>query len=156
MRRLRAQALPAARLIVVGSQVDRDYSARLRSLAAREGGWIEFREDLSREGTNRLIGECRYGVQAMIGEHFGMATAEMARGGCLVFAHDSGGTPEVIGDPALLWNTEDEAVARITMLATDASRREAARSRLRARARSFTTGRFCEELRQLAEHWIAK
>lgn len=156
VRRLRAQALPAARLIVVGSPVDRDYSARLRRLAAREGGWIEFREDLSREGTNRLIGECRYGVQAMIGEHFGMATAEMARGGCLVFAHDSGGTPEVIGDPALLWNTEDEAVARITMLATDASNREAVRSRLRLRVRSFTTERFCEELRQFAEHWIAK
>ena len=32
----------------------------------------------------------------MEGEHFGMATAEMMRAGCLVFAHRSGGSLEVV------------------------------------------------------------
>ena len=33
------------------------------------------------------MGRSRYGIQAMENEHFGMATAEMTRAGCLVFAH---------------------------------------------------------------------
>lgn len=156
VRRLRAHALPAARLKVVGSPVDRHYSRLLRRLAAREGDWIEFHEDVSRHETNRLIGECRYGLQAMIGEHFGMATAEMAKGGCVVFAHDSGGTPEVLGDSALLWTTADDAVARITALTRDGEQLAAVRSRLRRHAGAFTTERFGEELRQLAETWVAK
>jgi glycosyltransferase involved in cell wall biosynthesis len=155
VRRVRAEVLPDARLIIVGSAVDRNYTSWLKHAAAREADWIEFREDLSREQTNRLIGSCRYGVQAMVGEHFGMATAELAKGGCLVFAHDSGGTPEVLADPALLWNTEDEAVARIRTLVTNAASREAVRERLRAHARAFSTDRFCDELRQFAEAWVA-
>ena len=67
-------------------------------LAASHGEWIEFREDLSRDELNRLMGRSRYGIQAMENEHFGMATAEMTRAGCLVFAHDSGGSPEVLNN----------------------------------------------------------
>jgi glycosyltransferase involved in cell wall biosynthesis len=153
VRRLRAHALPGARLIIVGSPVDREYTARLHRLAARDRDWIEFREDISRDETNRLIGECRYGLQAMADEHFGMATAELAKGGCLVFAHNSGGTPEVLGDPALLWTTEDEAVSRISALARDVVMRDSVMRRLRAHAGAFTTRRFSEELRELTKPW---
>jgi glycosyltransferase involved in cell wall biosynthesis len=101
-----------------------------------------------------LIGECRYGVQAMEYEHFGMATAEMARGGCLVFPHDSGGSPEVVGgEPALLWTTEDDAVARISAMARDAALRDAVRWRLRAGARAFDPGAFSERIRTLVAQW---
>ena len=156
VQRVRTGAVPDARLIIVGSAVDRAYTLRIKRLAAQAGGWIEFAEDLSREETNQLISRCRYGIQPMIGEHFGMATAELAKGGCLVFAHDSGGTPEVLADPALLWNTEDEAVTRITVLMGDGEANAAARQRLAAHSRQFTSDRFCEELRQLAEARIAK
>lgn len=156
VQRVRASVLPNARLIVVGSAVDRDYTSRIKRVAASTGDWIEFAEDLSREETNRLIGSCRYGIQAMVGEHFGMATAELARGGCLVFAHDSGGTPEVLGDSSLLWTSEDEAQSRISRLITDPAANDAVRQRLAAHSRQFTTERFCDELRQLAEGWVAK
>jgi glycosyltransferase involved in cell wall biosynthesis len=156
VRRLRAHALPDARLLIVGSPVDRDYSMRIRRFASRDGEWIEFREHLSRGDINRLIGECRFGIQAMADEHFGMATAELARGGCLVFPHNSGGSPEVVnGEAALLWKTEDEAVARISALARDAALRDAVRWRLRAHARSFSTERFVERLRAIVSQWEA-
>jgi glycosyltransferase involved in cell wall biosynthesis len=156
VRRLRAHTLPRARLIIVGSPVNREYTSRLRSQAARAGDWIEFCEDPSRERTNRLIGSCRYALQAMVGEHFGMATAELAKGGCLVLAHESGGTPEVLAEPALLWKTEDDAVQRVGALTRDAATREAIRWRLRRHAQAFTTDRFCSELRQLAERWVVQ
>ena len=152
VRRVRAGALPDARLMIIGSAVDAEYTDRIRRAAARDSHWIEFREDLSREDANRLIGACRYGVQPMIDEHFGMATAEMARGGCLVFAHDSGGSPEVLaGEPALLWRTDDDAVARIGALAGDASRRDWLRDTVRRHAARFSTERFVRDFRAIVD-----
>jgi glycosyltransferase involved in cell wall biosynthesis len=154
VRRLRAGAIPGARLLIVGSPVDVEYSARIRKLASPESDWIEFREDPSRNEVNRLIADSRYGLQAMEDEHFGMATAEMARGGCLVFPHDSGGSPEAVGgETELLWRTEDEAVARITALATNAGLRDAVRSRLQAHAATFSTEHFVERFRRIVDAW---
>ncbi len=75
-------------------------------------------------------------------EHFGMATAELARGGCLVFAaRQRRHRRKSLGEPALLWTTEDDAVARISVLARDAALRDAVRWRLRAHARAFAPTR---------------
>ena len=85
------------------------------------------------------MGHSQFAIQAMVDEHFGMATAELARAGCLVFAHDSGGTREVLDDaPALLWRTEADAVERI--LAADPG----AASRLRERAARFSPQAFVD------------
>jgi glycosyltransferase involved in cell wall biosynthesis len=150
----RASFLPDARLIVVGSAVDAEYASRMRRLAAPDRDWIEFREDLSRDELNALMGRSRYGIQAMVDEHFGMATAEMTRAGCLVFAHNTGGSPEVLDhENALLWSTEAEAVRRIAEVASADSTE--LRARLQSHARRFSTGAFVEgfraALRQLTE-----
>jgi glycosyltransferase involved in cell wall biosynthesis len=156
VRRVRAQTLPGARLILVGSDVDADYTRRLERFAARDRDWIEFREDLPRAELNRLIGECRYGLQAMEDEHFGMATAELARGGCVVFPHHSGGSPEVVNaERALLWTTEDEAVAQIGALVHDQVMIDAVRHRLRAHARTFAPDRFVSGLRAIVNDWAS-
>ena len=133
VQRIRATSLPSARLIIVGSPVDIEYTTRIHGIAARAGAWIEFREDLSRADLNRLMGQSRFGIQAMEHEHFGMATAEMTRAGCIVFAHKSGGSPEVLNnEDALLWVNEDDAVAKFARLDV-----EGLRARLREQARSF-------------------
>jgi glycosyltransferase involved in cell wall biosynthesis len=143
----RARSMPDARLVIVGSPVDAEYTARLRRIAAGEP-WIEFREDLSRSELNALMGRSRYGIQPMIGEHFGMATAEMTRAGCLVFAHHSGGTPEVLNhEAALLWTTEDEAVERIASLPPV----DALRARLQTHAARFSTDQFVGDFRTIVD-----
>ena len=142
--RARAAALPKARLIIVGSAVDGEYTSRIIRAAAQYGDWIEFREDLSRGELNQLMGRTRYGLQAMQGEHFGMATAEMTRAGCLVFAHHSGGTPEVLNnESALLWESEGEAVKKIVNL----RHVEPLRARLKAHANRFSPETFAAEFR---------
>ncbi|HEX6163172.1 MAG TPA: glycosyltransferase [Vicinamibacterales bacterium] len=143
--RARAAALPNARLIIVGSAVDGEYTSRIVRMAAQHGDWIEFREDLSRQELNQLMGRVRYGLQAMENEHFGMATAEMTRAGCLVFAHNSGGTPEVLNnEAALLWESEGEAVKKIVNLRNV----DALRGRLRDRAQMFSAETFVTEFRK--------
>ncbi len=157
VRSIRATAVPHARLLIIGSDVDRGYTARLRRIAGHEP-WIEFHQDLSRAKLDALIGRSRYGIQAMVSEHFGMGTAEMTRAGCLVFAHRSGGTPEVLNqEDALLWTTEAEAVQRIAAIAGNpnaalpAPSTDALRDRLRIHAEQFSTASFIEQFRTLVE-----
>jgi glycosyltransferase involved in cell wall biosynthesis len=89
----------------------------------------------------------------MENEHFGMATAEMTRAGCLVFAHNSGGSPEVLNnEPALLWNDDEEAVRKICDLARrtgeDLHRQ---RSTLRLHAERFSTDTFQTRIREIVD-----
>ena len=135
---VRARGMADARLLLVGSSVDGTYTESLKRLTANDA-WVEWHEDVPRTTLNALMGRARFAIQAMVDEHFGMATAELARAGCLVFAHDSGGTPEVLdGEPALLWRSEADAVDRI--LAADPG----AASRLRERAARFLPQAFVD------------
>ena len=157
VRRLRAGAMADARLVIVGSPVDVEYSHRIREAAIRAGDWIQIREDLSRGELNALMGRSRYGVQAMEGEHFGMATAEMARAGCLVFPHRSGGSVEVVnGAPELLWDSEDEAVARISATVQAPALRDQLLASLGVQAQQFSAERFVERFRVIVSEWEAR
>ena len=152
VRQVRSRSIPNARLVIVGSPVDPEYTTRLRRLAAGES-WIEFQEDLSRADLNALMRRSRYGIQAMVGEHFGMATAEMTRAGCLVFAHRSGGTPEVLNaEDSLLWTTAEDAVARIVAIAGQLpDQTDGLRSRVRQNARQFSIESFIDRFREIVD-----
>jgi hypothetical protein len=72
----------------------------------------------------------------------------MTRAGCLVFAHRSGGTPEVINEEdALLWTTEEDAVNRIGAAASVEV--DQLRARLCAHAQSFAAEAFVEHFREI-------
>ena len=62
----------------------------------------------------------------------------------------------MINQPALLWNTEDDAVAQISALAGDAPARDAVRHHLRVHTRAFSTERFGDELRALVSAWALR
>lgn len=157
VRRSRAAAIPDARLVIVGSAVDADYTHRIRQAVKREGDWVEIREDLSRADLNALMGRSRYGVHAMEGEHFGMATAEMTRAGCLVFPHRSGGSVEVVdGARELLWASEDEAVALISTIVRGPEARHQLLARLSDHAERFSAERFVARFRGIVSEWEAR
>ena len=83
-------------------------------------------------------------------EHFGMAIAEMITAGCLVFAPDSGGHKEIIGDcPELLYRNPDDAVAKIVNVLRSSERQKSLRSYLGLRAERFSCGRFMTEIRHI-------
>ena len=154
VQRLRAQAIGDARLVLVGSIVDAGYARHIGKTAAKHADWIEVRENLPQVELTALMGRCRYGVHAMEGEHFGMATAEMIRAGCLVFPHRSGGSVEVVDDTSdVLWTSADEAVARISAVAGDRARQEALLARLHRHAQRFSSDRFVAEFRAIVEGW---
>lgn len=157
LARVRA-GMPGLRLTIVGTS-DRHgdrYFNSLRAQARALGSWIQFREDLSRDELRGLMGAHRYGIHGMREEHFGMAPAEMARAGMIVWVPKAGGQMEIVGrEPALMYDTEEEAAARITAVLADPPTLERLRVQLATHSEIFSTERFVREVREIVAEWPA-
>lgn len=150
LARVREQA-PGITLTIIGTwdRHARRYRDQLFDLARSLGPWIEFRQNISRDEIRALMATHRYGIHGMREEHFGMAPAELARAGCIVWVPRGGGQMEIVDrEPALMYDTEDEAVEKIVRTLNDPAEQERLRGVLRGSER-FSTAHFVERVRAI-------
>lgn len=127
----------------------------LEPLIAKYGDWIQIHDSPSREKVIQLVCESRYGIHGMVGEHFGMAVAEMQQAGCLTFVTDIGGPCEIVGnEAALIYSDEAEAVQKICNALEDPVTQRRLRAHIESRHGLFSEKRFMREICQYVE-WIA-
>ncbi|MGE0041357.1 MAG: glycosyltransferase family 4 protein [Vicinamibacterales bacterium] len=146
---------PGVTLTIVGTP-DRHagrYGARVRREAAAHGPWIDFRHDVAHDELRRLMAASRYGIHGMREEHFGMAPAEMARAGMLVWVPDGGGQVEITGDPALAYATEEEAIDRIAATIAAPARERELSAAIAARTARLSPRNFMEQVRREVEEF---
>jgi glycosyltransferase involved in cell wall biosynthesis len=136
-------------LHLVGSRgPESAYYERIRALVPARASWLHLHEDLSRYDLQQMIGSYRYGIHGMRDEHFGMATAEMVEGGCIVFAPDSGGQVEIVGrGSGLLYADADDAVRKIVQVLNSPDRQAGVRAELARRQGAFSSDRFMQAIR---------
>ena len=143
---------PDLTLTIVGTwdRHARRYFNGLTALASSLGSWIEFRQDVSRHEMRQLMAAHRYGIHGMREEHFGMAPAELVRAGQIVWVPRGGGQMEIVGDePALMYESDDEAVEKILAVMRNAAEQKRLRSLLANRGQLFSTDRFVREVREI-------
>lgn len=139
---------PEARLHVVGNRGPWRYTRRILRRMAAHADWIHLHLDLPRDEMHRVIAASRYGLHAMRDEHFGIAPAEMAAGGCIVWVHNSGGPLEIVnGDPRLTFDATDDAVSKILRVMADPVEQAALRAALAQVTPRFARERFLEGIR---------
>jgi hypothetical protein len=96
----------------------------------------------------------RYGIHGMREEHFGMAPAELARAGCLVWVPRGGGQMEIVAnEPGLMYESDDDAVAKITRTLTDRGEQERLRQLLAVTSERFSTANFMAAVRGLVDNF---
>ncbi|HJU41415.1 MAG TPA: glycosyltransferase [Vicinamibacterales bacterium] len=118
--------------------------------ASADKSWIDFRDNISRDEMRRLMAAHRYGIHGMREEHFGMAPAELARAGCIVWVPQGGGQMEIVDrEPSLMYDTEDDAVNKIVRTLNDPAEQERLRCTLRSSAERFSTAHFVERVRAI-------
>jgi glycosyltransferase involved in cell wall biosynthesis len=137
--------VPEVTLHIVGTPDDRAYHEHV-ARRTREAGFT-LHENLSRAALVDLVSRQRYGIHGMREEHFGMAPAEMVRGGCLVWVPDGGGQVEIVDEPRLTYGSVDDAVAKILAVIGDPHAVVTLRKHLAARAEIFSAERFMREVR---------
>ena len=145
---------PEITLTIVGTRDrhSRRYFRTLTGLAAQLGPWIEFRDNLTRDEVRQLMASHRYGIHGMREEHFGMAPAELARAGVLVWVPRGGGQMEIVGrEPALMYDSDDDAVDKITRTLGDEAEQQRLRSVLAKTAEQFSTDHFIRQVRELVD-----
>jgi glycosyltransferase involved in cell wall biosynthesis len=140
---------PHVTLHLVGGRDSSRYYRRVRRLAERHRDWIRLHENVPRDELRRLIASQRYGIHGMREEHFGIAPAEMAAGGCIVFVPNGGGQVEIVGDARLTYDTVDDAVAKIAAVLRSPGEQRALRAILADRQERFTAARFCATIQRL-------
>lgn len=146
------ERVPDLRLTIVGTwdRHARRYLNQLQRQASALGPWIQFRQDVSRDELRSLMGSHRYGIHAMREEHFGMAPAEMVRAGMVVWVPRGGGQTEIVGgEPALLFDSEDEAIEKILAVLTNEAEEQRVRKHLARQGERFGTERFLQEVRTI-------
>ena len=154
LARVREHA-PDVTLTIIGTwdRQSRRYRDRLVSLARQLGPWIDFRDNVSRDEIRALMATHRYGIHGMREEHFGMAPAELARAGCIVWVPRGGGQMEIVSrEPALMYDSEDEAAATITRTLRDPAEQDRLRRVLTATER-FSTANFVANVRAIVENF---
>jgi glycosyltransferase involved in cell wall biosynthesis len=145
----------AVSLLVCGQRQVPAYERKVLDAAAAHPDWITISLDVPRAELIERVARCRYGIHGMVGEHFGIAVAEMARLGCLCFAPADGGPAEILGDDALLYASPDDAVEKICGFLENGPALARARERLQARAAMFSTERFADEFRRICLEFVA-
>jgi glycosyltransferase involved in cell wall biosynthesis len=148
---------PDVRLQIIGSPGNRRYVQRILRRVAEHRHWITLHLDVTHDEVRRLITQSRYGLHGMENEHFGMAPAEMATGGCIVWVRDDGGQVEIVGgDPRLVYRSKEDAVAKILATMDSLDEQTALRAALGRMAPRFSVGRFLDEVRSAAAEQIAR
>jgi hypothetical protein len=90
----------------------------------------------------------------MTEEHFGMAVAELVRGGCLVFVPNGGGQVEIVsGNELLLYRTADEAAASILRVMRNPDLQSQLRQVLKSNTQRFSTRQFSLRLQEIIDRF---
>ena len=147
--------VPAVTLTIIGTwdRHARRHRDRLFDRARSLGPWITFRQNISRDEIRALMATYRYGIHGMREEHFGMAPAELARAGCIVWVPRGGGQMEVVGgEPALMYDSEDDAVEKIARTLGSPAEQDRLRQVLTASER-FSTANFVKQVRDIVEEF---
>jgi glycosyltransferase involved in cell wall biosynthesis len=156
IRRVR-ERVPDAELHIIGSADRSRYAARIRRLAERHSDWLFLHTNVTREGLLERIGTSRYAIHGMREEHFGIAPAESASGGCIVFVPDGGGQVDIVGDePALRYSTEEDAAEKIVRVMTSAEEQRRLTAHLASRAALFSASRFMSTIVEVVNDLAAR
>lgn len=142
---------PEVTLTIVGTsdRHSRRYKQQLLEQAGELGPWIEFKDNASRDDVRHLMATHRYGIHGMREEHFGMAPAELARAGCIVWVPRGGGQMEVVShEQALMYESEDDAVEKILRTLGDDNEQQRLRAALQS-AERFSTQHFVTAVRNI-------
>jgi glycosyltransferase involved in cell wall biosynthesis len=109
--------------------------------------WIEWHENLARDELEELLGNSRYGLHAMLDEHFGIAIAEMMSAGCIVFSHNSGGPPEILNDDRQLYDDVEEGARIISHTVSSPALQSELHENARPLGLRYSPASFCGSIR---------
>lgn len=114
-----AQKIPNLNFIVIGKTNNHAYLKALRiKIKALNIANIELLVDIPRKILIQNLEKSEFFISTTKNEHFGIAISEAIAAGCIPFSDNSGGPIEIINNKMLLFNSIEDATAKILKIDT--------------------------------------
>ena len=156
LEKVRSSGHPIHLHLFSGSE-DPQYRHSLETLFRKHAEWIFVEDKISRSQLDALLASHRFGLHMMENEPFGIAVAEMLVAGCIPFAPNSGGQTEILDNhPELLFNDNEEAVAKIATMLSNETKQKNIIDVLGKQKNQFTLGSFQESLRKFVQSELSR
>jgi glycosyltransferase involved in cell wall biosynthesis len=139
---------PEIHLHVVGGG-NGSYIRSLGPLLKRNRDWVIIEGRKNFDEKMDIIDDHRYGISARANEPFGIAVAEMAHVGNLVFVPAGGGQVEIVDHPDLVYDSPADACAKILRVLESPERQRNLRDYVLSRSGRFSPSLFMNEVRAL-------
>lgn len=144
-------------LHIIGSAGDRKYRSRLfKNFISGNSDWVFFEGMISEERKKEFLFSHLFGISCRSNEPFGIAAAEMAGAGCIVFVPDGGGQTEVAADSRLIYGNVDDAAEKIEAMMKDEEMQNEIREKLAENSRHFSVEIFKKEIVKMVENHLSK
>jgi len=147
---------PDVCLHIVGVAANARYGREIKRLVAENSHWVTLDFGLPRSELIDLIAHHKYGMHAMVNEHFGLTVAEMVAAGCLVFVPDSGGQADIIKRPELLYKDPADAASKISRMLKDEALQERTKEALNENQDRYLANRFVSEIQQAVNDFLGQ
>jgi glycosyltransferase involved in cell wall biosynthesis len=144
---------PDLHLHIVGPIDDKRYAEQIKNLEGNSR-WFSLEGAIDRATLRTLIAQHRFGIHGMSGEHFGIGVAEMAKAGCLVFAPNTGGPAEIIGDQRLLYDSPQDAVRKIVHMLSSHDLQNDASNKIIEATRKFSVENFMKSVKKVVAEFL--
>ncbi len=139
-------------LHIIGPPGNSRYMRKVFAAQKQHKDWVSVEGPVTRASLAEMLARHRFGIHGMENEPFGIAVAEMAKAGCIVFVPDSGGQVEIVErDERLVYGSRNEAVDKITSVLADERTQDTISSEMVARGSRFSAERFVKEIKGIID-----
>ncbi len=141
-------------LHILGRSDDPVYARRIEALACERSAWVRLEGGIYGPEKTAFLARHKYGISGCRNEAFGVAVAEMAKAGCLVWVPEGGGQVEIVDQADLIYADNAQAVSSILAVLGDPWKEAALRSHLAGRSEAFSADRFVREVHTLIREFV--
>lgn len=139
-------------LHLIGPKSGTSYFNKIKR-ATDERSYVSLEGAVSRQKLVEMICSHKYGIHGKDNEHFGMAVAELAAGGTVPFAPNSGGQKNILNNrDELLYDSVTDAVNNIDKVLSDTSLQDELTTSKEEIERRFGRERFKNEIREIVNN----
>lgn len=150
----RVRARKPVHLHILGRRVGTAYARELEDLVRRNADWVRLEGEMYGPEKEAFLARHKYGISGRRAEPFGIAVAEMAAAGQIVWVPDRGGQTEIVADPRLVYAGRDDAVSRIGSVIGVPAVEADLRAGLERRAAAFAPERFAAGMRRIVSDFL--
>jgi glycosyltransferase involved in cell wall biosynthesis len=143
-------------LHILGNLDGSPFAKKVQALASRHRHWVFLEGRVAGKAKRELMAHHRFGINGRANEPFGIAVAELVKAGCITFVPKGGGQTEIVDHPALIFESDDDAVKKILAVLESAAWQARLGEHLRARSRELSVERFQQTVRSLVAEFLGE